>query len=144
MVIFHIVDFAALIQFTSMILFALLTTCARIISGSTTASRLAQIIFSGLVESFCCCLELLELWQCCDYALLSGNLFDRTILVLKFSLCAVLVLMHSLFGLWRYKYSSGKSRINKSYWYFLMLFMAGFCWCFCSSRERATAVHCRM
>ena len=99
MVIFHIVDFAALIQFTSMILFSLLTLWAGIVSGSTTEPRLAQIIFSGLVESFCSCLELLELWQCCDYALLSGNLFDRTILVLKFSLCAVLVLMHSLFGL---------------------------------------------
>lgn len=54
---FHIVDFAALIQFISMTLFALLTMWAGIVSESINASRLVEIIFSGLLESIFCYLE---------------------------------------------------------------------------------------
>jgi spore maturation protein SpmA len=60
MVIFYIVDFAALIQFTLMILFALLTMWVGIVSVSTNASRLIEILFVRLIEPVFCCLERLS------------------------------------------------------------------------------------
>ena len=54
-VIFHIVDCAALFLFILTILFALLTMWAAIVSGSTSASRLVEIFFAGLIESIFCC-----------------------------------------------------------------------------------------